>query len=87
MSVLFEMPSLQTLAPLAGRGRGPRREAREGEVGVGGPRALERLHNNNRIPGESRDPLQNGSGADQWIPAFAGNAVIFIVVNDPLGGA
>jgi hypothetical protein len=27
-----------------------------------------------RIPGESRDPLVGCRGADEWIPAFAGNA-------------
>src|SRR6266568_1479144 len=34
----------------------------------------ERGDHSNRIPGESRDPLCNGSGADPWVPAFAGNA-------------
>ncbi len=28
-----------------------------------------------RSPGESRDPLFNHSGADWWVPAFAGTAV------------
>ena len=30
----------------------------------------------NRIPGESRDPPCNVSGAAKWVPAFAGNADI-----------
>src|SRR6266571_2482966 len=28
-----------------------------------------------RIPGESRDPPIDASGAAKWIPAFAGNAI------------
>src|SRR2546427_751534 len=34
----------------------------------------ERGDHSNRIPGESRDPLCNGSGADPWVRGFAGNA-------------